>query len=116
MFFAVCDAWAQEQRKPFFFFIPAESNSEKRREEKASERERLNNRRMLSVALPISLPFIIYAWLADHTLPFLCKSIFSSLFRCVLLCFPFSTPPPSSLSSLLLNCSHTLKHKQSLCG
>lgn len=30
---------------------------------------------MLSVGLPISLPFIICTRLADHTLPFLCKSI-----------------------------------------
>ena len=62
---------------------------------------------MLSVALPISLPFIIYVRLADHTLPFLCKSIdfFFSLFRCVLLRFSLSL-------SLLLNCSHTLEHKQ----
>lgn len=105
-FYTVHDARALEQRKPF---IQAKRSSENEGEE--SKQERLNNRRMLSVALPISLPFIIYVGLADHTLPFLCKSIdfFSPLFRCALLCFPLSL-------SLLLNCSHTLKHKQSLCG
>lgn len=62
------------------------------------QEERLNNRRMLSGAMP----FITCVKLADHTLPFLCKSIF--FLSCTLLCCVFSL----SLY-FFFNCSHAHK-------
>lgn len=64
---------------------------------KTKQEKRLNNRGMLSGAMP----FIICVKLADHTLPFLCKSIF--FLSCSPLCRIFSLPVFS------FNCSHTQK-------
>lgn len=61
------------------------------------QEKRLNNRGMLSGAMP----FIICVKLADHTLPFLCKSIF--FLSCSLLCRIFPLPVFS------FNCSHAQK-------